>query len=109
MQKDSFQVIKEVILGSLPFHGSFLFHSRLRYKREMFSLCLLPVVTLGLGTVTKCFVQKAYFLHVIKLRAFPFSHAVRAPQVLLQKHSMFGDDWGVSDLPRKQQGAGRRK
>lgn len=32
MQKDSFQVIKEVFLGSLPFHGSFPFSSRLKYK-----------------------------------------------------------------------------
>lgn len=75
----------------------------------MFSLCLLPVVTLGLGTVTKCFVLKAFHLQVIKLRALPFPHTVSVPRELWQKHSVFSDDWGVSDLPWKQQRAGSRK
>lgn len=58
MQRDSFKVIKEVILGSLPFKWIFPFLSsepRVKkiFAKGKFSLCLLPVVTLDLGMFTK--------------------------------------------------------
>lgn len=82
MQRDSFKVIKEVILGSLPFHGSFLFlvpgwdSKQILPKGKVFIVlvtCCYPVFR----HIHKVFVLKTFHLQVIKLRAFPLPHTLR--------------------------------
>lgn len=94
MQRDSFKVIKEVILGSLPFHGSFLFlvpgwDSKQILPKGKVSIVLVTCCYPVFRHIHKVFVLKTFHLQVIKLRAFPFPHTVRT---FKECHKYYGND-----------------
>lgn len=94
MQRDSFKVIKEVILGSLPFHGLFLFlvpgwdSKQILPKGKVF-IVLVTCCYPGFRHIHKVFVLNTFHLQVIKFRAFPFPHTVRT---FKECHKYYGND-----------------